>query len=237
MKTQTAVILAIGIVLMVILSVTACSTYSFAVTTNSSSSTVTRHTTTGKASSITAAQHNTTTLQSGNSQCDNFEKNQVDFLWTHVYTPSRLIQKIPCITVTGVVNDNPTSEEDGDTHFVLTLDANQPKLSQPTNCQPSNPGCNYLIVEIICHNPIDKSRTAAIDACYNSGDHPPYHSAIKAPAYNQHVIITGRYVLDTFGGRNWGEIHPAAVIKVLPGAASPSMGATKQSAAPVKGEE
>ncbi len=137
--------------------------------------------------------------------------------------------------MSGVVHDDPKAEADGDKHFVLELDPNQPKLSMPSNCKVKVPVCNFIIVEIICHGTIDKARTTAIDACYKSGDNPPYHSGIKAPAYNQHITITGRYVLDSFGGRNWGEIHPVAFIKVL--TTPPPPGATKQSNTPVEGEE
>ena len=177
---QTATIMIAIVLILVLVSSVAFSTFSFAVKTNSSSSTGAQHTTgittnrtepkfipneatNSKASSFRAAQNNatTTTLQTVSSECNAFEKGHVDFLWTHVYSPSRLKVQKDCITVTGVVNDNPSHEKDGDTHFVIRLDANQPNLSQPTNCQPTSSGCNYLIVEIICHNPIDSSRTAS----------------------------------------------------------------------------
>lgn len=83
--------------------------------------------------------------------------NRIDSLWLHVYDSKRLAVKTPCITVTGTVEDDPRHEPDGDTHFILTLDSKFTGYSRDNNCKPATHGCNLLIVELICHNPIAQS--------------------------------------------------------------------------------
>ncbi|MER5175482.1 MAG: hypothetical protein ABJB76_01165 [Candidatus Nitrosocosmicus sp.] len=142
MKIQTNVIFTIGIVLMVVLSVTASNTFSFAEMANSTASQST--TTTTNSAKIPSQIMTTTnpvaqniTLMSG-SGCSN-----VNFLWNHVYgasgdgkhqwsqpgpvhkDKSRLTELQPCVTVTGQVYSaipgGTKDDPDGDLHFTLTL--------------------------------------------------------------------------------------------------------------------
>lgn len=154
----------------------------------------TQHTTTRTASSITTPQHATTTSPSG-LPCTQDEENRVDSLYTHVYDSGRLEVHAKCITITGTVEDDPRHEPDGDTHFILTLDPAYVHLSRDNNCKPATHGCNLLIVEVICHNPIDKiSYPKAEEKCGT------YKSPVTDPKYGEHVSVTGRYVLDTDHG-------------------------------------
>jgi hypothetical protein len=141
------------------------------------------------------------------------------FCWNHVYDPNRLLKQQTFITVTGNVSDNPISEPDGDTHFVLTLDPTFAHLSKPINCEKHATGfedvalvqgqaqqttqCNKIVVEIICHNSIDSTKKPKpAQACGN------YHSSeIMTPKYGQHLRVSGSYVLDHDHG-DWAEIHP-----------------------------
>src|SRR5229473_584076 len=45
-------------------------------------------------------------------------------LWAHVYSPKRLQQVAPCISVTGIIEES-NVDEDGDQHFLLKLDQGQ----------------------------------------------------------------------------------------------------------------
>lgn len=145
--------------------------------------------------------------------------SNITFCWNHVYDPSRLVKQQTFITVTGNVNDNPISKPDGDTHFVLALDPAFAHLSKPINCQRHATGfedvvfvqdqaqqttkCNQIIVEIICHGPIDSTKyPKTASTCGN------YHSSeILTPKYGQHLRVSGSYVLDHDHG-DWPEIHP-----------------------------
>ncbi|HYA84463.1 MAG TPA: hypothetical protein VEH06_13605 [Candidatus Bathyarchaeia archaeon] len=136
---------------------------------------------------------------------------RIDSLWLHVYDSGRLKQ-MPignCVTVTGTVEDDPRHEPDGDTHFILTLDPKFTGYSRDNNCKPAAHGCNLLIVELICHNPIAQSyQKNARVACGT------YKSGITDPKYNEHVSVTGRYVYDT-DNQSWGEIHPASDVNYV----------------------
>jgi len=155
----------------------------------------------------------------------------ISFCWAHVYDPNRLEkqQKQTFITVTGTVHDDPKSEPDGDTHFVLALDPSFAYLSKQINCQKTSTTgfddvalvqaqgqgqiqptpCNLIIVEIICHNPIDSAKFPnPAKACGN------YHSSeIMTPKYNQYLSVSGSYVFDKDHG-DWAEIHPVFKIDV-----------------------
>jgi hypothetical protein len=135
-----------------------------------------------------------------------------------VYSPSRLIVKDSCITVTGRV-DCMRREPDGDVHIKLRLSRRYRHLLTPANAYqrcPGHPG-PHLVVEIIPQN----------------GELPfPDNSATRAgfvtpkpPNPGQRIKVTGPYVRDTntlhdliFPGRhvaNWAEIHPAWNITVI----------------------
>ena len=70
----------------------------------------------------------------------------IAFCWNHVYDPNRLLKQQTFITVTGNVTDNPISEPDGDTHFVLTLDPTFAPLSKPINCEKHATGFEDVVL-------------------------------------------------------------------------------------------
>lgn len=148
--------------------------------------------------------------------CDKVTNDRLDSLWSHVYDSKRLAVQKPCITVTGTVEDNPRHEPDGDTHFILTLDPKYTGYSH-NNCKSTAPGCNYLIVELICHNPIAQSYHNTAEVAGGK-----YQSGIKDPTYGEHVSVTGRYVYDTDNG-SWGEIHPASDVNFAAKSVSPQL--------------
>jgi hypothetical protein len=126
---------------------------------------------------------------SNNSQC-----SDPDSISSHVYNPYRLTIVKSCITASGVV-DNVLQEADGDYHVRLRLDSQY--------CNLTNAGNQHqygdLVVEIICALPITQSD--AVSACQN------YTNNITVPSINDHITVTGPYVLDT-NHYNWAEIHP-----------------------------
>ena len=149
MKIQTAII-TIAVVLMIILCVTAFTTFSFAVrtnTTHSQSITTSAANTTKTVSSQITTKNPVATLTSGTDPCV-AHKSDTTFYWDHTYgvegngkekwnrpnptlgitTPSRLQTIHQCVTVTGNVSSQiggGTSHDkdgDGDLHFTLQLD-------------------------------------------------------------------------------------------------------------------
>jgi hypothetical protein len=116
---------------------------------------------------------------SNNSQC-----SDPDSISSHVYNPYRLTIVKSCITASGVV-DNVLQEADGDYHVRLRLDSQY--------CNLTNAGNQHqygdLVVEIICALPITQSD--AVSACQN------YTNNITIPSINDHITLTGPYVLDT----------------------------------------
>lgn len=119
-----------------------------------------------------------------------------DSIWSHVYNPYRLNVIRPCITASGIV-DNVTSEDDGDYHVRLALDS---QYSNLTNSANKTYQYGDLVVEIICAlSPA--SPQSAILACEG------YTNNITIPSVNDHITVTGPYVLDT-NHDNWAEIHP-----------------------------
>jgi hypothetical protein len=154
MKIQTAIV-TIAIVIMVIVSITAFRTLSFAVRTNNTQIRSAANTTSAKtvASHITTKNpvaHDTTTTTL--LQCSSKDENDVGFLWKHVYDvnngqpwgrdPGRLTPKTPnCVAVTGTVYSTPGKgtfdDPDGDLQFTLALDPPYTKYSAPNDCNPS----------------------------------------------------------------------------------------------------
>ena len=113
----------------------------------------------------------------------------------HVYNPYRLQLVKPCITVSGTV-DNVIAEDDGDYHVRLALDSQYGNLTNQANRDYQY---GDLVVEITCATTI--SQQDAVLACQG------YTNNITIPSVNDHITVTGPYVLDT-DHNNWAEIHP-----------------------------
>ena len=122
-------------------------------------------------------------------------------LWTHVYSPDRLKKLSPCIAVTGTVSAS-LADEDGDQHFLLMIDRGQETLLTRQNQRKKG---GFIVVEIVCANPARFQE--AKSACAG------YTNRIALPRVNEHVRVTGTYVLDSHNG--WAEIHPASRIDKL----------------------
>lgn len=137
--------------------------------------------------------HNTPPPSDHSSQC-----SDPDSIWSHVYNSYRLDVVKSCITASGVV-DNVIQEADGDYHVRLALDSQYINLTNSANQYGD------LIVEIICALHITQSD--AVSACQN------YTNNITIPSVNQHITVTGPYVLDT-NHSNWAEIHPVYTLTV-----------------------
>jgi hypothetical protein len=120
---------------------------------------------------------------------------------SHVYHPYRLQIVESCTTVAGIV-DQVIDEADGDVHLRLNVDSAYSGLLNSANDQYQY---GDLVVEIICVNP--PSQTDAIPSCQN------YANQIQVPSADQHITITGPYVLDT-DHYNWAEIHPVYSLSV-----------------------
>jgi len=118
-----------------------------------------------------------------------------DSISSHVYNPYRLQIIKPCITASGTV-ENVFQEADGDYHVRLALDSQYGNLTNSANDQYQY---GDLVVEIICALPI--TQQDAVSACQN------YTNTITIPSVNDHITVTGPYVLDT-DHSNWAEIHP-----------------------------
>ena len=117
-------------------------------------------------------------------------------LWSHVYSPKRLQQLQPCVSVTGVITES-NVESDGDQHFLLTLDPGQGNLTNKRNAKKKGGG---LVLEIVCANPSSMKKVKS--ACAG------YTNSIPMPAVGTHVRVTGTYVIDSHNG--WAEIHPVS---------------------------
>jgi hypothetical protein len=133
---------------------------------------------------------------SNNSQC-----GDPDSISSHVYNPYRLTIVKTCITASGVVG-NVLQEADGDYHVRLALDQQYSNLTNSSNNQYQY---GDLVVEIIWALPITQSD--AVSACQN------YTNNITIPSINQHITVTGPYVLDT-NHYNWAEIHPVYTLTI-----------------------
>ena len=119
----------------------------------------------------------------------------------HVYNPSRLTIVQSCITASGIV-ENVIEEADGDYHLRLALDDQYANLTNSANDQYQY---GDLVVEIICALPITQQN--AVSACQ------AYTNNITIPNINDHITVTGPYVLDTEHS-NWAEIHPAYTLTI-----------------------
>ena len=133
---------------------------------------------------------------SDNSQC-----SDPDSISSHVYNSYRLNVIRSCITASGIV-DNVLQEADGDYHVRLSLD---PQYSNLTNSANDQYQYYDLVVEIICALPVNQPD--AVSACQN------YTNNITIPSINDHITVTGPYVLDT-DHSNWAEIHPAYTLAI-----------------------
>ena len=117
-------------------------------------------------------------------------------LWNHVYSPKRLQQLAPCISVTGIIEES-NADEDGDQHFLLKLDPGQDKLLNKRNQKKKS---GDIVLEVVCANPTTMKKPKS--ACAG------YTNRIPIPAVGAHVRATGSYVIDSHNG--WAEIHPVS---------------------------
>ncbi len=136
-----------------------------------------------------------------------------DGSWQHVYHPSRLLVKLDCVTVTGVIvdatagqshhqTDGVRHEPDGDTHSWLQVDSQFASMINAGNT--SDEGGN-LVFEIVCHYPV--TQPDAQSACAGFTDHT------TIPPVGTHVAITGTFVQEK-NHKKWNEIHPVSRIQV-----------------------
>lgn len=134
----------------------------------------------------------------GNSSSSCSDPNSIS---SHVYNPGRLTIVQSCITASGVV-ENVFEEADGDYHLRVALDAQYANLTNSANDQYQY---GDLVVEIICALPI--TQQDAVSACQG------YTNNITIPNVNDHITVTGPYVLDT-DHYNWAEIHPVYTLAI-----------------------
>ncbi|HEX6627252.1 MAG TPA: hypothetical protein VF105_04810 [Gemmatimonadaceae bacterium] len=120
-------------------------------------------------------------------------------MWNHVWSPKRLQQLAPCISVTGTVLES-TRDEDGDQHFLLRLDPDQKSLINKRNKKKKG---GALVVEIVCANPTTQKKPRA--ACAG------YTNSITLPQPGWRVRVSGSYVIDTHNG--WAELHPVSKLQ------------------------
>ena len=126
-------------------------------------------------------------------------------LWPHIYRTAQLQGEKKCITVKGVVR-SVKSENDGGYQIQIKLDPGQPlSLLNEKNMSAQN-GC--LVAEIICaHRPITNP-----DALKTCGT---YENRVKVPVLNDHVQVTGTYILDTDPAHGWNALYPVSDLIVL----------------------
>ena len=120
-------------------------------------------------------------------------------LWDHVYSPKRLQQLVPCLSVTGTIDES-SVDEDGDQHFLLKLDPGQDTLVNKRNAKKKG---GDIVLEIVCANPTTMKKPKS--ACAG------YTNRVPIPAVGAHVRATGTYVIDTHNG--WAEIHPVSKLE------------------------
>jgi len=120
-------------------------------------------------------------------------------LWNHVYSPKRLQQLAPCLSVTGIIDES-NVDEDGDQHFLLKLDPGQDTLVNKRNQKKKG---GELVLEIVCANPTKMKKPTA--ACAG------FTNPVPILPVGAHVRATGTYVLDTHNG--WTEIHPLSKLE------------------------
>jgi hypothetical protein len=122
-------------------------------------------------------------------------------LWEHVYHSYRLKVVEKCKSVTGLI-ELLRKEADGDYHILLRLDEGQDNLLNDNNYTKQK-GC--LVLEPVCVNKV--TQIDAIESCKD------FINNVYIPKKNEHVKVTGSYVLDSEHG--WMEIHPVSKIEVL----------------------
>jgi hypothetical protein len=120
-------------------------------------------------------------------------------LWEHVYRPQRLYVLDPCITVTGIIEEE-IQEQDGDTHLRLKLDS---QFEYMLNERNRSSQYGNLVLEVICQSSV--AQADAVSAC------EALDKRWEIPSAGTHVQVTGPYVLDTQHG--WNEIHPVNSIR------------------------
>jgi hypothetical protein len=136
----------------------------------------------------------------------------------NVYHPNRLTVLNPCMTVSGTVA-SVTPENDGDTHFDLTLDPQYKGLLRPANYTAQH---GRLVVEIV---PADKPGCTPgkpprpATGSYNYGICTGADET--SPALGSRAYVTGPYVADDDHG-GWAEVHPAWAISATPPAPPPT---------------
>jgi hypothetical protein len=122
------------------------------------------------------------------------------------------------MTVSGTV-ESIHSEDDGDVHFDLSLDAQYANLLTAANTTYQH---GWLVVEIVPADepgctpgqpPRPATGTYDYGICTGADETPP--------AIGSHVYVTGPYVLDE-DHSGWAEIHPAWAISTSPPAAPPA---------------
>ncbi|MBO0888472.1 hypothetical protein J2P12_05165 [Candidatus Bathyarchaeota archaeon] len=134
--------------------------------------------------------HNLAPAGEQTSQC-----SDPDSISSHVYNPYRLNIVKSCTTASGFVDDV-RKEADGDYHILVALDSPYSNLTNTANDNYQN---GDLVVEIICALPI--TQQDAVAACQG------YTNSITIPSINDHITVTGPYVLDR-DHYNWAELHP-----------------------------
>jgi hypothetical protein len=140
--------------------------------------------------------HNPAPAADGSAVC-----SDPDSISSHVYNPYRLNIIESCVRASGVV-ENVFKEADGDYHLRLALD---PQYSNLTNSANVDYQYGDLVVEIICALPI--TQQDAVSACQG------YTNNITIPSVNDHITVTGPYVLDT-DHYDWAEIHPVYTLTI-----------------------
>jgi hypothetical protein len=139
--------------------------------------------------------------RTGSPVSDHSGCSDPDSISSHVYNPYRLTIIKSSITHSGVI-ENLFQEADGDYHVRLALDDQYSNLTNSANDQYQY---GDFVVEIVCALPITQSD--AVSACQN------YTNNITIPSVNDHIAVTGPYVLDT-DHYNWAEIHPVYSLSI-----------------------
>ena len=123
-------------------------------------------------------------------------------LWNNVYDPTRLKVMASCMTITGTIINQHTSD-DGDIDMEFALDPPFANLLNSGNVAKLSGNLN---IEAICQASIQPDTPQAVPACHG------LPRLLTLPPVGAHVQVTGTYVLDTNHG--WMEIHPISVIDV-----------------------
>ena len=121
-------------------------------------------------------------------------------LWPHVYNPERLQGEKKCTTVKGMVWEV-KAEPDGGYRLLIKLDLGQPTTLLNDKNVSLTKGC--LVAQIICaHRPITDA-----DALKSCGT---FENQIKVPKLNDHVQLTGTYMLDSDPEHGWYALYPVS---------------------------